>query len=196
MTLSLTTVWRPPSPLATIPSLEVFVIATCSTSRLVPQDVTQGVPPKNVATMPWAPTRSIEVVVTEIGVSWALTPSLVASEIVVPFTINPRLLVPKLAVGPLSMVSAVAGKMTLPLAMLALPGRPELSLVMTIPPQSPCWGPDAQRPVRMDGQVWAKADWSFRLVKSLIRGSDVLLASSVPPLIVIGPPSDFTTSPG
>ena len=81
MTLSLTTVRRPPSPLATIPSLEVFVIATCSTSRLVPQDVTQGVPPKNVATMPWAPTRSIEVVVTEIGVSWALTPSLVASSI-------------------------------------------------------------------------------------------------------------------
>src|SRR5216684_1756241 len=95
------------------------------------------------------------VVVTEIGVSWALMPSLVASDIVVPFTISPRLVVPKLAVGPLLMLRAVAAKLSRPLAMLALPGRPDVSSVTTIPPQSPCCGPEAHRPVRMDGHVWA-----------------------------------------
>ena len=107
------TVGRPPSPLATTPSLPLVVMVTCSMSRLVPQAVTQGVPPKKVATIPWTPTRWMVVDgPTEIFVSWALIPSAVASEIVVPLTIKPAPLDRKFAVGPLSMVSAVAAKLS------------------------------------------------------------------------------------
>ena len=51
-------------------------------------------------------------VFTEVGVSCALMASLAVSEIVVPFTIKPSLVVPKLAVGPLSILRAVAAKLS------------------------------------------------------------------------------------
>src|ERR1700704_4958821 len=96
--------------------------------------------------------------------------------------------------------------------MVPLPLRPAALLVMTSPPQSP--GAGLQTDTRIDGHETAfpaetssgGADalgLSLRLVKMALRLGDVggpagvaaPVAVTDPPLMVIGPPRDFTTSP-
>src|ERR1700694_1062239 len=92
--------------------------------------------------------------------------------------------------------------------MAALPLRPAALLVITNPPQSP--GPGVHTETRMGGQKPAAASdastgepiavgLSFRLVKMALRlvGDPPVTPDTVsfPPLMVIGPPSDLTTSP-
>src|SRR5438132_1713228 len=93
--------------------------------------------------------------------------------------------------------------------MSARPLSPAALLVITNPPQSP--GPGLQTATRTEGHETAAASevstgktgamgLSFRLVKMALRlvgdpPVTVPFAISLPPLIVIGPPSDLTTSP-
>src|SRR6266550_7127769 len=95
--------------------------------------------------------------------------------------------------------------------MSPLPRSPAALLVMTRPPQSP--GRGLQAATRTDGHETAAASetstddadaigLSLRLVKIALRLGDVAspvvtrpAAVTDPPLIVIGPPSDLTTSP-
>src|SRR6267143_333469 len=96
--------------------------------------------------------------------------------------------------------------------MSPLPRAPAALLVMTNPPQSP--GPGLQTDTRTEGQETAAASdtstgkmgggarggLSFRLVKMALRlvaDRPVSAPETVtfPPLMVIGPPSDLTTSP-
>src|ERR1700686_1776093 len=92
--------------------------------------------------------------------------------------------------------------------MAALPLRPAALLVITNPPQSP--GPGVHTETRIEGQETAAASdastgeamalgLSFRLVKMALRlvGDPPVTPDPVsfPPLMVIGPPSDLTTSP-
>src|SRR5882762_3418275 len=93
--------------------------------------------------------------------------------------------------------------------MSPLPRSPAALLVITNPPQSP--GPGLHVETRTEGHDTAAASeassgkagaigLSFRLVKMALRlVSDppvtAPVAVSFPPLMVIGPPSDLTTSP-
>ena|ERR1700687_2044921 len=91
-----------------------------------------------------------------------------------------------------------------------LPRRPAALFVITNPPQSP--GPGLHTETRTEGHETAAASdvssgetgalgLSLRLVKIALRlvGEPpvaVPVAVMMPPLMVIGPPSDLTTSPG
>src|SRR3984893_9318152 len=93
--------------------------------------------------------------------------------------------------------------------MAPVPLRPAALLVSTNPPQSP--GPGLHTETRTEGHETAAASerstgklgalgLSFRLVKMafLLLGNPPAkpVAVMLPPLMVIGPPSDLTTAPG
>src|SRR6266567_3464006 len=95
-----------------------------------------------------------------------------------------------------------------PYVMRLVPRLPAASLVITRPPQSP--GAGMQTVTRTEGHETAFASeastgdagalgLSFRLVKMalllVVDPPGVPVAVTAPPLMVIGPPSDFTTSP-
>src|SRR3984893_1030608 len=82
--------------------------------------------------------------------------------------------------------------------MVLSPRWPALS-VIAIPPQLPACGcPQSDTDTKTDGHEMALATapdaLSFRLVK-VAKPLEVPAAMRLPPLIVIGPPSAFTTSP-